>query len=107
MLWCVQSVTGDTDRSVRLGGWFAKTELTCFFALRASVWSDLKCCFTSTETVGLLETGAQDVHLDFHTAPELCSFFFFFFFFLLLLNVHGGEKAYMSARVRSVLYRRI
>ena len=30
----------------------------------------LKCsCFTSTETVGLLGTGAQDVHLDFHTAP--------------------------------------
>ena len=32
----------------------------------------LKCCFTSTETVGLLETGAQDVQLDFHTAPD-CS----------------------------------
>ena len=32
----------------------------------------LKCCFTSTETVGLLGTGSQDVHLDFHTAPELC-----------------------------------
>ena len=31
----------------------------------------LKCCFTSTETVGLLGTGAQDGHLDFHTAPEL------------------------------------
>ena len=31
----------------------------------------LKCCFTSTETVGLLGTGAQDVHLDLHTAPEL------------------------------------
>ena len=31
--------------------------------------------FTSTETVGLLgtERGAQDGHLDFHTAPELCS----------------------------------
>ena len=29
----------------------------------------LKCCFTSTETVGLLGTGAQDGHLDFHTAP--------------------------------------
>ena len=29
----------------------------------------LKCCFTSTETVGLLGTGAQDVHPDFHTAP--------------------------------------
>ena len=31
----------------------------------------VECCFTSTETVGLLGTGAQDVHLDFHTAPEL------------------------------------
>jgi len=30
----------------------------------------LKCCFTSTETVGLLGTGAQDGHLDFYTAPE-------------------------------------
>ena len=30
-----------------------------------------KCCFTSTETVGLLGTGAQDGHLDFHTATEL------------------------------------
>ena len=25
-----------------------------------------------TETVSLLGTGAQDGHLDFHTAPELC-----------------------------------
>ena len=33
----------------------------------------LKCCFTSTETVGLLGTGALDGHLAFHTAPELCS----------------------------------
>ena len=33
----------------------------------------LKCCFTSTETVGLLGTGAQDGHLDLHTAPELWS----------------------------------
>ena len=31
----------------------------------------LKCCFTSTETVGLLGTGAQDDHLDFHAPPEL------------------------------------
>ena len=31
----------------------------------------LKWCFTSTETVGLLGTEARDVHLDFHTAPEL------------------------------------
>ena len=32
----------------------------------------VECCFTSTETgVGLLGTGAQGGHLDFHTAPEL------------------------------------
>ena len=31
----------------------------------------VECCFTSTETVGLLGTGAQDGHFDFHTAPEL------------------------------------
>ena len=31
-----------------------------------------ECCFTPTETVGLLGTAAQDGHLDFHTAPELC-----------------------------------
>ena len=30
----------------------------------------VECCFTSTETVGLLGTGAQDGHLDFHTPPE-------------------------------------
>ena len=28
----------------------------------------LKCCSKSTETVGILGTGAQDVHLDFHTS---------------------------------------
>ena len=32
----------------------------------------IKCCFTSTNTVGLLGTGAKGGHLDFHTAPELC-----------------------------------
>ena len=32
----------------------------------------VECCFTSTETVGVLGTGAQDGHLDFHTTPELC-----------------------------------
>ena len=37
-----------------------------------SAGTGLKCCLTSTETVGLLGTGAQDVHLGFHTAPELC-----------------------------------
>ena len=33
----------------------------------------VECCFTSTETVGLLGTGAQNGHLDFHTALELCA----------------------------------
>ena len=40
-----------------------------------SIWL-LECCFTSTETVGLLGTGAQNVHLDFHTAPELWVLFY-------------------------------
>ena len=31
----------------------------------------VECGFMSTETVDLLGTGAQDGHLDFHTAPEL------------------------------------
>ena len=32
----------------------------------------MKCCFTSTETVGLLlGTGAEDSHLAFNTTPEL------------------------------------
>ena len=34
----------------------------------------VQCCFTFTETVRLIRTGrgAQDGHLDSHTAPELC-----------------------------------
>ena len=34
----------------------------------------VECCFTSTETVRTITygRGAQDVHLDFHTAPDLC-----------------------------------
>jgi len=39
--------------------------------LRVACWL-VECCFTSTETVGLLGTGAQDGHLDFYTAPGLC-----------------------------------
>ena len=34
--------------------------------------STVQCCFTSTETVRLIRTGAQDSEFDFHTAPELC-----------------------------------
>ena len=32
----------------------------------------VKCCSTCIATVGLLGTETQDVHLDFHTPPELC-----------------------------------
>ena len=32
----------------------------------------VECCLMSTETVDLLGTGAQDGHLNFYTAPELC-----------------------------------
>ena len=31
----------------------------------------VECCFTSSETISLLGTKAQYVHLDFHTTPEL------------------------------------
>ena len=50
--------------------------ITVIYKLCLQVGTDcmlllLKCCFTSTETVSLLGTGAQDGHIDFHTAPEL------------------------------------
>ena len=49
-----------------------QTAQFCFPALALLSLVMMKCCFTSTETIGLLGTGAQDVHLDFHTVPELC-----------------------------------
>ena len=48
----------------------------------------VECCFTSTETVVVLGTGAQDGHLDFHTAPAS------FESPSMLLYVHGSEEAY-------------
>ena len=50
------------------GAWrLLRLDWECQWTLQFLV---VECCFTSTETVGLLETGAQDGHLDFHTAPE-------------------------------------
>ena len=43
-----------------------------FRSFEVRVMMMLKRCLTSIETVGLLGMGAQDVHLDFHTVPELC-----------------------------------
>ena len=52
-------------------GWRLAVQVFLFSSTvtSAGYGSWLKCCFTSTETVGLLGTEAQDVHLDFHTAP--------------------------------------
>ena len=54
-----------------LGGWRGGPGTRVKKTSRGLSWLVECCCFTSTETVGLLETGAQDGHLDFHTAPEL------------------------------------
>ena len=56
---------------------------TSTFTLLLSIFLMMTCCFTSTETVGLLGTGAQDGHLDFQTQ--------------LLSSEHlsVGAKAYM------------
>ena len=61
-----------TIRTVRDGE--PMTSTSNFTQLLSSDTADelVECCFTSTETVGLLSgTGAQDGHLDFHTAREL------------------------------------
>ena len=47
----------------------------------------VECCFTSTETAGLLGTGAQDGHLNFHTALELSIAVFCCCRLLLLFSV--------------------
>ena len=46
----------------------------------------VQCCFTSTETVGLLGTGAQDGHLDFHTAPELSALPYAWTYIYMMMN---------------------
>ena len=53
----------------------AWTLFFCFFVFSVEL---TECCFTSTETVGLLGTGAQDGHLDFHTDSDLCRIFSWF-----------------------------
>ena len=51
-----------------------RSEMTFCWQVRCSDFDMLLAevfCFTSTETFGLLGTGAQDGHLHFHTASEL------------------------------------
>ena len=82
MLWgpqsCAQTVLRDQTCHIHMGdarasrpGTLALIVVSCTLDMAARS-SCLKCCFTSTEIVGLLGTGVQDGHLDFHTAPELC-----------------------------------
>ena len=62
----------------------------------------MKCCFTSTETVGLLGTGAQDVHLDFHIAPELCCDASVQFCFKLNAVITKMVKSAGSERIKTI-----
>ena len=64
--------TADTDGTAQgLTAWGElKTPILHVLARPGVDWL-VKCCFPSTETVGLLGTGAQDGHLHFHTPPEL------------------------------------
>ena len=58
--------TRRSDRVSESGGvGLGVTQVTVFFSFQ--------CCFTSTETLlrTIRDGGAQDGHLDFHTAPEL------------------------------------
>ena len=54
------------------GGWMLLRKELIMVEDSPRITMLMKCYFTSTEIVGLLGTGAQDGHLDFHTAPELC-----------------------------------
>ena len=68
-------LVGEIIVADNIGGHFV---FDCRLYSRNDVFIDVEvvlladCCFTSTETIGLLGTRAQDGHLDFHTAPELC-----------------------------------
>ena len=82
----VESYCAFTDRQISVGfmPFILHREMRwlvlniCYFAALVAGWlvsngSNLaECCFTFTETGGLLGKGAQDGHLDFHTPPELC-----------------------------------
>ena len=61
----------------------------------------LQCCFMSTETIGLLGTGAQDNHLDFSTAPELWLYLTRHFSALCTLHC----KTFWSSASESVFFK--
>ena len=59
-----------TERWGSLSAWLCFPISDLNFQMKF-LFSSVQCYFTSTELVSLLGPGAQDVHLDFHTAPEL------------------------------------
>ena len=65
--------TDITSASVMSPGRGPQRKDVILMNIRYAPTSWLKCCFTSTETIGLLGTGTQDGYLDFHTAPDLCN----------------------------------
>ena len=72
-----QQVSGDinvtTPHPIAHNQWQMQTVILQLHSC-AVEFSMVECCFTSTETIDLLGTGAQDGHHDFHTAHELWSF---------------------------------
>ena len=58
-----------SERKTKVSSLPTSISVLCRYGSWAGGLMLLKCCFTSTETVGLLGTGAEDVHLDFYTAP--------------------------------------
>ena len=72
-----QQVSGDINvtipHPIAHNQWEMQTVILQFH-LCAVEFSMVECCFTSTETMDLLGTVAQDGHLDFHTALEPRSF---------------------------------
>ena len=62
---------GDTSLGVSTDNEETTRYLHPLTAMTQALKGSVECCFTSTETVGLLGTGAQNGHLYFHTAPEI------------------------------------
>ena len=82
----------ETVRLIRDGE--PRTATSTFTQLLGSV---LQCCFTATETIQykLLGTGAQDVHLDCHLTPGLCS--------SVLLYGHGNRRLIKDREPRTAI----
>ena len=95
-VWRCWKRSTETIRTLR-DGEPSRTATSTSTQLLSSDQSKLKSCFTSTETLGLLGTGAQDVHLDFHTPSELsdqpCVQCCFTFAETVLWTIRDGEES--------------